>query len=215
MPLEDRYDAGRRLAAELIAFRNQTPIVLGLPRGGVPVAYEIALALGAPLDVWVARKIGAPFNPEFGIGAVAEGGEIVWNDETLAFLSMSGKELAALAAQEEKEVQRRVRFFRGNHPPPEIRGHTVILVDDGIATGMTVLAAIRAVRKQEPKQIVLAAPVAATQTLEKLQLEVEDVVCLEPTPYLTAVGLYYDDFRPTSDDEVMHLLEHAHKLAAA
>lgn len=214
MPFEDRVDAGRRLAAELEVYREQAPIVLGLPRGGVPVAYEIAVALGAPLDVWVVRKIGAPFQREFGIGAVAEGGEIVWNDEALTFIGLSEQELRELAADEEKEIQRRVRLFRRNRPPPEIRGQTILLVDDGIATGGTILAAIRALRKQEPTRIVLAVPVASSDTLEKLRAEVDDVVCLEPTPFLNAIGLWYQDFTQTSDDEVIRLLERAHQLAA-
>lgn len=215
MPFEDRVDAGRRLATELAAYRNQAPIVLGLPRGGVPVAYEAAVALGAPLDVWVVRKIGAPFEREFGIGAVAEGGEIVWNNETLPFINISGKELSELAADEEKEVQRRIRLFRGNRPPPEIRGRTILLVDDGIATGGTMLAAIRALRKQGPARIVLAVPVASSDTLDKMRPEVDDVVCLEPVPYLAAIGLWYRDFSQTSDDEVIRLLEGARELAAA
>jgi len=214
VPFEDRADAGRRLAAELVAYRNQAPIVLGLPRGGVPVAYEVAIALGAPLDVWVVRKIGAPFQRELGIGAVAEGGEIVWNDQLLALIAHSRNELSEIAADEEKEVQRRVRLFRGDRPPPEVRGRTLLLVDDGVATGATMLAAIRSLRKQEPTRIVLAVPVASSDTLEKLRPEVDEVVCLEPVPYLAAIGLWYRDFSQTSDDEVIRLLEHAHQHAA-
>lgn len=189
--------------------------MLGLPRGGVVLAYEVARALDAPLDVWVVRKVGAPFEPELGIGAVAEGGELVLNREALAILDMSEEEVERLAVPEAEEVERRVRLFRGDRPAPEIRGRTVILVDDGIATGGTMQAAIHAVRKRGPARIVLAVPVAATDTLERLRPEVDDVVCLLPTPDLVAIGMWYRDFDQVSSEEVQDLLQRAREPAEA
>lgn len=213
MLFRDRRDAGRRLAVELAGYRDQDPLVLGLPRGGVPVAYEVARALGARLDVWVVRKVGAPYQPELGIGAVAEGGELVLNRRTMAILGIPMEQARQLAEDQMAEVERRVRHFRGDHPAPAIDGRTVLLVDDGIATGGTMQAAIRAVRGRGPKRLVLAVPVAASDTLERLRPEVDDVVCIESTPYLSAIGLWYRNFGQTTDEEVIELLQRAHEAA--
>lgn len=215
MHFQDRVEAGRRLASELAVYRDEAPLVLGLPRGGVVLAYEVARALDAPLDVWVVRKVGAPFEPELGIGAVAEGGELVLNREALAVLNISEEEVERLAVPEAEEVERRVRLFRGDRPAPEIRGRTVILVDDGIATGGTMQAAIRAVRRRGPKRLVLAVPVAATDTLERLRPEVDDVVCLVSAPDLVAIGMWYRDFDQVSSEEVQELLQRAREPAEA
>jgi putative phosphoribosyl transferase len=207
----NREDAGRRLAAELQPYAAEHPIVLALPRGGVPVGYEIARALRAPLDVWVVRKIGVPWHPELGVGAVAEGGYVHLNQDILVHIGLSKKELAEATHREEHEVEQRVRRFRGDRPAPLLSHRTVILVDDGIATGGTVRAAIRSVRAQAPKKIILAVPVAALETLAALSTEVEQVVCLMTPSELHGIGLWYQDFRQIPDDEVVHVLDRARK----
>jgi putative phosphoribosyl transferase len=207
----NREDAGRRLAAELQPYAAEHPIVLALPRGGVPVGYEIARALHAPLDVWVVRKIGVPWHPELGVGAVAEGGYVHLNQDILVHIGLSKKELAEATHSEEREVEQRVRRFRGDRPAPLLSHRTVILVDDGIATGGTVRAAIRSVRAQAPKKIILAVPVAAPETVAALSTEVERVVCLMTPSELHAIGLWYQDFRQVPDDEVVQVLDRARK----
>jgi putative phosphoribosyl transferase len=212
----DRADAGRRLAAELRAFAADAPLILALPRGGVPVGYEVARALSAPLDVWVVRKIGVPWHPELGVGAVAEGGDVQLMREILAHVGLSDAELSAAIEQKRREVEARVRRFRGDRPPPELRDRTVILVDDGIATGGTTRAAIRAIRARAPRKIVLAVPVASPDVLEALAPEVDRIVCLLERRDLFAIGLWYRDFTQVSDDEVVALLDRArNELAGA
>lgn len=206
---QDRADAGRRLAERLLSYREEKPVVLGLPRGGVPVGYEISRALNAPLDVVIARKLGAPGQPELAIGAVAPGGVRVLNQSTVRWLGVPESWIESTAARELEEVGRRMRRFRGERPGPELRGRTAILVDDGIATGMTALAAILAVREQNPRYVILAVPVCAKETAEKLAGEVDELVCLQIPDDLWAIGLWYQDFCQVPDEEVAGLLEEA------
>lgn len=206
MRFRNRMDAGRQLAALLTHYRAESPLVLGLPRGGMPVAYEVARTLGAPLDVWVVRKVGAPGQPELGLGAVAEGGALFLDRGMMRSLGFSETEVMQAAEREADEVTARVARFRGAHPAPELQGRTVILVDDGVATGGTVRAAVRALRERRPGRIVLAVPVGAVESLDALRPEVDDIVCVHPAEFMMAVGEFYDDFRQTSDDEVQELL---------
>lgn len=203
----DRRDAGRQLASELTGYAAEHPVVLALPRGGVPVGYEVARALDAPLDVWVVRKIGVPWHPELGVGAVEESGTVYLERGMLAALGLSESELAEVIEKERAEVQRRVKSFRGDAGRPRVAGQTVLLVDDGIATGGTVRAALRAIRAQGPKRVVLAVPVAAHETLEELASEVDQTVCLLSPRSMHAIGLWYQDFRQVSSREVVHLLD--------
>ena len=206
---QDRADAGRHLAARLIDYRDEQPIVLALPRGGVPVAYEIARELAAPLDVFLVRKLGAPGQRELGIGAVAPGGLRILNLSLIDMLGISNAEIEQIAAEETAELQRRLRRFRGDRPPPELRGRTVILVDDGLATGVTALAAIRAIRRLEPRTIILAVPVCAPETAEALRPEVDDIVCVQMPDDFLAVGYWYQNFTQITDEEVVDLLKRA------
>lgn len=206
MRFRNRTDAGRQLAALLTQYRAESPLVLGLPRGGIPVAYEVARTLGAPLDVWVVRKVGAPGQPELGLGAVAEGGALFLDRGMMHSLGFSETEVLQTAEREADEVTARVARFRGPHPAPELQGRTVILVDDGVATGGTVRAAIRALRERRPGRIVLAVPVGAVESLDALRPEVDALVCVHPAEFMMAVGEFYDDFSQTSDEEVQALL---------
>src|ERR671923_1235276 len=191
----DRREAGQLLAAKLAGYANrQDVLVLALPRGGVPVAYEVARALNAPLDVFLVRKLGVPGHEELAMGAVATGGVRVLNDQVVGGLRIPNYVIDAVAAQEQRELTRRERLYRGGRPPPDIRGRTVILVDDGLATGATMHAAIKALRQQQPARIVVAVPTAAPETCEALRAEVDEVICaITPEPF-HAVGLWYEDF---------------------
>ena len=210
MRFKDREEAGQRLASLLLSYKEEEPVVLGLPRGGVSVAYEVAKELQAPLDVWIVRKVGAPSYPEFGLGAVAEGGIVYLNRESLAEVGVTRSDLEELLQEKVAEVAERVRRFRRGRPPLQLQGRTVILVDDGLATGGTARAAIQSLREAQPKKIVLAIPVAASQSLEELQGLVDDIVCVHSTPSLHAIGNWYEAFPQVPDEEVIRLLERAH-----
>jgi putative phosphoribosyl transferase len=214
MRFRDRTQAGQEVAALLTQYRDESPLVLGLPRGGVPVAYEIARTLGAPLDVWVVRKVGAPGQPELGLGAVAEGGALFLDRGMMRSLGASETEVMQTAEREADEVFARVARFRGSHPAPAIEGRTVILVDDGVATGGTMRAAIRALRERHPRKLVLAVPVGAVESLESLRPEVDVLVCAHPAEFMMSVGEFYDDFRQTEDSEVQELLARARARGA-
>ncbi|HVJ92939.1 MAG TPA: phosphoribosyltransferase family protein, partial [Labilithrix sp.] len=210
----DRVDAGRKLASHLGAYRRASPIGLGLPRGGVPVAYEVARGLGAPLDICVVRKVGAPMQPELGLGAVAEDGAVYIDRETVSALGVPEAELARIVEAKRADVESRVRRFRGGVPALPVRDKTVIVVDDGIATGGTARAAIQTLRERGAAHIVLAVPVGASETLDDLASIADEVVCLHPEEAFYAVSLWYDDFTPTTDDDVMALLARARTESA-
>lgn len=188
--------------------------MVALPRGGVPVAKEVAEALGAPLEILAVRKLGAPHNPEYGIGALAEDGTLVIDAEATAVLRIHNGELDAIVAREAAELVRRVRTYRGDRPPLDLEGRTVILVDDGVATGVTDTAALRAVRRQEPRRVVLAVPVCSPDAVERLRAEADQVVCLHVPHRLRSVGQYYRDFSQVSDEEVLDALQPRANAAA-
>ena len=207
----DRTDAGRELAAALsphYAGRGDV-LVLGLPRGGVPVAYELATALDAPLDVFVVRKLGLPGHEEFGIGAIASGGVRVVDDSVLRAYGIDPATLEDITRRERQELGRRERLYRDDRPFPVVRDRTVILVDDGLATGSTMRAAVAALRVEGPRSIVIAVPVGAPETCQAMAELVDDIVCLETPEPFYAVGLWYEHFDQTEDDEVHDLLERA------
>ncbi|GMU77593.1 MAG: hypothetical protein AMXMBFR46_03920 [Acidimicrobiia bacterium] len=202
----DRREAGRRLAGALAALRDQRPVIVGLPRGGVPVAAEVAEALGAPLDVIVVRKLGVPSQPELGMGAVGEGDVRVLNDEVVRLTRATPEAIAEVERRERAEVERRARRFRGDRPMVALAGRVVVVVDDGIATGGTARAALEVARAHGASRVVLAVPVAPPAAVAALRDVADDVVCLESPPAFSAVGQWYDDFTQTTDDEVLRLL---------
>lgn len=206
MVFQNRGEAGKQLAAELFKYRTENPYVLAMPRGGVPIGYEIAEVLQAPLDVLVVRKIGLSGNKEFGIGAIAEGGVTVLDNTTTEVLGIDAVEIKDTVELEEKELQRRVKIYRSGLPPPDLAGKTAILVDDGMATGMTARAAIESAKKLKPQKIILAAPVCALDTTEGIRNLVDEVVCLATPAQFTAVALWYQEFTQISDEEVVELL---------
>ena len=209
----DRAHGGRALALRLVHLAGRPDVtVLALPRGGTPVAYEVAKALRAPLDVLVVRKLGLPWNPEFAMGAIASGGERLLDDLLLRELGIPAEAVDEVARDEQRELERRERVYRGGRPAPELRGRTVILVDDGLATGATMRVAVRAVRRQAPARVIAAAPVAAPEACELLRAEADEVACAEaPDPFL-GVGRWYLDFSQTNDEEVCRLLADASRL---
>lgn len=210
----DREHAGRDLAPALARYREDSPIVLGLTRGGVPVAYEVAQALGAQLDVWVVRKLGAPIQPELGMGAVAEGGEVFVDAQIVRQVGASDAEVQEIVARKTAEVEVQCRRFRRGREAPDVSGKTVLLIDDGIATGGTARAALRALRRKGARRLVLAVPVGSTDTLEALASEADEVVCLWPQRRLYAIGLSYEDFATVTDDDVLDLLDRSRQRGA-
>lgn len=208
MPFRDRIDAGRQLAKALARYRHDKPVVLALPRGGVPVAAEIANALDAPLDLVLVRKIGVPDQPELAAGAVVDGGVpvIVRNDDIIRLANVREADFAAIRDRELAEIERRRKVYLGDRPHPRLEGRTVIVVDDGVATGATARAALRALRARKAAKIVLAVPVAPSSTLIELQSEADEVVCLEHHGDFGAIGLFYADFSQVTDATVTALL---------
>lgn len=209
---QNRREAGKRLAQELLHYANHPDVlVLALPRGGVPVAYEVALALNVELDVFVVRKLGLPGHEELAMGAIASGGVRVLNEDVIRMLNIPQDVIDRVAQQELRELQRREQRYRGNFPPPDIRDRTVILVDDGLATGASMRAAITGSRAQFPKRIVVAVPTAAPETCEAFAKEVDEIVCaITPEPFL-GVGRWYEDFSQTTDEGVRLFLKDIRK----
>jgi predicted phosphoribosyltransferase len=207
---EDRFDAGRFLARQLQHHAgNPNVVVLALPRGGVPVAFEIARAIDAPLDVFVVRKLGAPGYEELAMGAIATGGVRVFNEEVIQHLGVSQSWINATIREQEEELERREKAYRGDRPPAELQNRTVILVDDGLATGASMRAAVRALRLRNPSGIAVAVPIGSRDTCDQFRSEVEDVVCGRTPEPFHAVGAWYRDFTQTTDDEVRDLLDRA------
>jgi len=204
----DRRDAGRRLARALEFLRGQDPLVLALPRGGVPVGFEVARALGAELDVLLVRKIGAPGQEEYGLGAVVDGSnpQVILNDDVMRYVAPSAAYVEEEIRRQLKEIERRRNAYLGNRPPSSPADRSVVLVDDGIATGGTIRAALRALRRLGPRRLTVAVPVAPEDAIADLRREADAVVCLETPPDFRAVGLHYEDFRQTTDEEVVDLL---------
>lgn len=208
MPFLDRADAGRALARALIRFKDEDSVVLALPRGGVPVAAEVAEALGAPLDLVLVRKIGVPFQPELAMGAIADGGmpTTVRNEDVIAAAGVSEGDFESVCAQELREIERRRRLYLGDRPPASVEGRTAIVVDDGIATGATTRAALRAMRRRNPARLILAVPVAPSDTLSAMREEADLVICLEEHESFGGVSQFYRSFRQVTDEEVVALL---------
>ena len=207
MLFRDRVDAGKQLAQRLIAYKdNPETIVLGLPRGGIVTAFEVAKILDLPLDIVVPRKIGAPNNPELAVAAIAEDGSIVINDQLMNDLGLQLDDLRNLIAQEKKEAARRMNLYRAGRKPLELAGKTVLLVDDGIATGATMRAAITSVRSRGAKTIVVAVPVAPSEALDEIRSEVDDLICLSAPELFLGVGGFYGEFAQTEDQEVIDLM---------
>lgn len=206
----DRHDAGHRLAEALTRYADRPDvIVLALPRGGVPVAYEVALELRAPLDVFLVRKLGVPGHEELAMGAIATGGVRILDENLVQMLGIGPEDIERVTDREQRELERRELLYRDKRPPPDVTGRTVILVDDGLATGSTMRAGVEALRREGAGRIVVAVPIAAPDTCESLGQEVDDIVCaVTPEPF-RAVGIWYVDFSETSDEEVRQLLERA------
>lgn len=213
----DRNEAGRLLGEE-VAKRlgaREDVIVLGLPRGGVPVAFAVARALHAPLDVFIVRKLGVPGHEELAMGAIATGGVRVLNDEVLGYIPIKPEMIDAVAAREQRELERREHAYRGSRPPLDVRGRTVVVVDDGLATGSTMRAAVRALRRMEPRAVIVAVPLGASSTCAEFRKEADEIICLRTPEPFQAVGLWYEDFDQTTDEEVHELLARATPVLSA
>ena len=209
MPFRDRSDAGRRLAKALAAYKREKPVILALPRGGVPVAAEVAAVLKAPLDLILVRKIGVPMQPELAIGAVVDGGQpiIVRNEDISQLVGVSEIEFKEICTAELAEIERRRERYLGDRTRVEVRGRVTIVIDDGIATGATTRAALRATRMRNPQKLVLAVPVAPTEALVEMRQEADDVVCLEAHERFRAIGWFYEDFTQVADQQVIDALK--------
>lgn len=209
MSFKDRSDAGRKLAKALAGYKNQQPVILALPRGGVPVAAEVAAALEAPLDLILVRKIGVPIQPELAMGAVVDGGApiVVRNEDVIGLAGIDEAEFKAVCDRELAEIERRRRHYLGNRRPADVAGRTAIVIDDGIATGATTRAALRAIRMRNPKRLVLAVPVAPADSIAALRSDADEVVCLEDHEFFGAIGFYYADFSQVADEEVIEILK--------
>jgi putative phosphoribosyl transferase len=214
MIFADRADAGRQLAVKLQRFRDESPVVLALPRGGVPVGFEIASALGAPLDVVLVRKIGAPWQPELALGAIVGNGTVerVIDPALLAECDISETYIEEEVARQTAVIEQRRKLYYRNRQSTDVRGCTALVVDDGIATGATMRAALRAIRRREPKKLILAVPVAPVETIEALRKEVDQIVCLAMPDPFWAIGAFYSDFRQVDDRDVLRLLDRAASL---
>ena len=208
-PYRDRRHAGVELARHLADVKGQDVVVLALPRGGVPVAFEVARALDAPLDVFVVRKLGLPGHPEFAMGALASGGVRVLNDEVVRLYRIPEQAVEAIAQDEQTELERRERAYRSQRPALDVRGRTVVLIDDGLATGSTMKAAVEAVRALSPARIIVAVPVGSPDTCREFAAIADDIICARAPEHFAAVGQWYDDFRQTTDEEVRELLQTA------
>lgn len=210
MIYRDRIDAGKQLASRLSDYANRDDVlVLALPRGGVPVAYEVAKALRVPMDVFLVRKLGVPGHEELAMGAISTGGVRVLNDEVVNYLRIPGEVIDAVAMDELRELERRERVYRGDRPEPNIQGKTVILIDDGLATGSTMRAAAAALRQKNPARVIVAVPVSAIQTCDEYRMGVDEIICAKtPQPFM-GVGQWYRDFSQTTDEEVRQLLAKA------
>jgi len=216
LPFRDRVEAGRRLAAELVSYNlPSNVIVLALPRGGVPVGFEVAKALHAPLDVVVVRKLGVPWQPELAMGAIAGGSVQVLDYGLIAQLRLSQQDIDGAIERESEELERREQLYRGGRRGLDLRSRTVLLVDDGLATGSTMLVAVRYVRTFKPEKAIIAVPVGSTEACERLKKEVDDFVCLATPASFMAVGEWFTDFRQVNDDEVQRLLEEARQQTEA
>ena len=208
-PYRDRRHAGVELARQLTDVKGQEVVVLALARGGVPVAFEVARALDAPLDVFVVRKLGLPGHPEFAMGAIASGGVRVLNDEVVRLYRIPERVVETIAREERTELERRERAYRSQRPPLDVGGRTVVLIDDGLATGSTMKAAVRAVRALRPARIIVAVPVGSPDTCREFAAIADEIVCARAPEHFAAVGQWYDDFRQTTDEEVRDLLQAA------
>ena len=216
MKFKDRTEAGQILARKLTAYANCADVVvLALPRGGVPVAFEIATALNLPLDVFLVRKLGVPGQSELAMGAIASTGVRVLNQDIVRSLRLSDAVIDKVAAQEQQELERRERLYRDDRPLPLLHERTVIIVDDGLATGATMRAAIEAIRQQQPARIVVAVPISSPETCRDLAAQVEEIICVETPQPFCSVGLWYEDFPQTTDEEVRNLLKQAQTIFSA